>query len=307
MEKQNKGNFFTRLKEGLSKTRSGITNRVDELVKYYREIDDDFFEELEETLIIADVGMQTTQKIVDRIRKRVKDEKIGDVSKIKGLLKEEIASILEKGSHDLEFKSPTIILVVGVNGVGKTTTIGKLANRYRSEGKQVLVAAADTFRAAAGEQLEVWCKRAQVPIIRHEEGADPAAVVFDAVQSAKSRKTDILLCDTAGRLHNKKNLMNELEKINRIIDREFPDAHKEVLLVIDATTGQNAISQASLFKEAVGITGIALTKLDGTAKGGVVIAIKSQLDIPIYYVGVGEQMDDLQPFQPKEFANALFD
>ncbi len=307
MEKQNKGNFFTRLKEGLSKTRSGITNRVDELVKYYREIDDDFFEELEETLIIADVGVQTTQEVVERIRKRVKDEKIGDVSKIKGLLKEEIVSKLEKGVHDLDFKSPTIILVVGVNGVGKTTTIGKLANRYRSEGKQVLVAAADTFRAAAGEQLEVWCKRAQVPIIRHEEGADPAAVVFDAVQSAKSRKTDILLCDTAGRLHNKKNLMNELEKINRIIDREFPDAHKEVLLVIDATTGQNAISQATLFKEAVGITGIALTKLDGTAKGGVVIAIKSQLDIPIYYVGVGEQMDDLQPFQPKEFANALFD
>ena len=307
MEKQNKGNFFTRLKEGLSKTRSGITNRVDELVKYYREIDDDFFEELEETLIIADVGVQTTQEVVEHIRKKVKDEKIGDVSKIKGLLKEEIVSKLEKGVHDLDFKSPTIILVVGVNGVGKTTTIGKLANRYRSEGKQVLVAAADTFRAAAGEQLEVWCKRAQVPIIRHEEGADPAAVVFDAVKSAKSRKTDILLCDTAGRLHNKKNLMNELEKINRIIDREFPDAHKEVLLVIDATTGQNAISQATLFKEAVGITGIALTKLDGTAKGGVVIAIKSQLDIPIYYVGVGEQMDDLQPFQPKEFANALFD
>lgn len=307
MEKQNKGNFFKRLKEGLSKTRSGITNRVDELMKYYREIDDEFFEELEETLIIADVGVQTTQEIVERIRKRVKEEKIGDVSKIKYLLKEEIAFILEKDSHDLDFNSPTIILVVGVNGVGKTTTIGKLANRYRNEGKQVLVAAADTFRAAAGEQLEVWCKRAQVPIIRHEEGADPASVVFDAVQSAKSRKTDILLCDTAGRLHNKKNLMNELEKINRIIDREFPDAHKEVLLVIDATTGQNAISQATLFKEAVGITGIALTKLDGTAKGGVVIAIKSQLDIPIYYVGVGEQMDDLQPFQPKDFANALFD
>ena len=221
-------------------------------------------------------------------------------------MKEEIASILEKDSHDISIKCPTVILVVGVNGVGKTTTIGKLANRYRNEGKQVLVAAADTFRAAAREQLELWCKRAQVPIIRHEEGADPAAVVFDAVQSAKSRKTDILLCDTAGRLHNKKNLMNELEKINRIIDREFPDAHKEVLLVIDAVTGQNAITQASLFKEAVGITGIALTKLDGTAKGGVVIAIKSQLDIPIYYVGVGEQMDDLQPFKAKEFANALF-
>ncbi len=307
MEKQNKEkNFFAKLKEGLRKTRSGITSRVDELLKYYREIDDDFFEELEETLIIADVGVQTTQLIVEHIRKRVKDEKIGDVPQIKDLLKEEITSILEKGSHDISLKSPTVILVVGVNGVGKTTTIGKLANRYHNEGKQILVAAADTFRAAAGEQLELWCKWAQVPVIRHEEGADPAAVVYDAVQSAKSRKTDVLLCDTAGRLHNKKNLMNELEKINRIIDREFPDAHKEVLLVIDAVTGQNAITQASLFKEAVGITGIALTKLDGTAKGGVVIAIKSQLDIPIYYVGVGEQMDDLQPFKAKEFANALF-
>jgi fused signal recognition particle receptor len=305
-QKEKKG-FFTKLKEGLTKTRNSITGRVDELIKYYREIDDDFFDELEETLIMADVGVQTTDEIITYIRKKVKDDKIGDVAKIKGILKEKIASILEKDAHGLELPSPTVILVVGVNGVGKTTTIGKLAGRYRREGKHVLVAAADTFRAAAGEQLEVWCKRAEVPIIRHEEGADPAAVVFDAIQSAKSRKMDILICDTAGRLHNKKNLMNELEKINRIIDREFSEAHKEVLLVVDATTGQNAISQASLFKETVGITGIALTKLDGTAKGGVVVAVKSQLDIPIYFVGVGEQVDDLQTFEPKDFADALFE
>lgn len=309
MHKENKGKkgLFAKLKDGLTKTRNSITGRMDEIIKYYREIDDDFFEELEETLIMGDVGVQTTDEIITYIRQRVKDEKIGDTAKIKDILKEKVASILEKDTQDIKLPSPTIILVVGVNGVGKTTTIGKLASRYHSEGKQVLVAAADTFRAAAGEQLEIWCKRANVPIIRHEEGADPAAVVFDAIQSAKSRKMDILLCDTAGRLHNKKNLMNELEKINRIIDREFPEAHKEVLLVVDATTGQNAISQASIFKEAVGITGIALTKLDGTAKGGVVVAVKSQLDIPIYFVGVGEQVDDLQPFEPREFAEALFE
>lgn len=307
MENDKKMGFFTRLKEGLSKTRSNITNRIDELVKYYSEIDDDFFDELEEALIMADVGIQTTEKIMTGIRQRVKNEKIGDVSKIKDLLKDKVISILDEGSERLAFPSPTVILVVGVNGVGKTTTIGKLANKFQKEGKKVLVAAADTFRAAAGEQLEIWSKRAQVPIVLHSEGADPAAVVFDAIQSAKSRKTDILLCDTAGRLHNKKNLMNELEKINRIIDREFPEANKEVLLVIDATTGQNAISQAALFKETVGITGIALTKLDGTAKGGVVLAVKDQLDIPIYYIGVGEQVDDLQPFNPEEFAEALLD
>jgi len=306
-EQKEKKGFFARLKEGLSKTRSNITSRVDEIIKYYREIDDEFFEELEEALIMADVGIQTTQEIIEYIRKKVKEEKIGDAEKIKDILKDKVASVLEEGSHELELPSPTVILVVGVNGVGKTTTIGKLANRFREEGKQVLVAAADTFRAAASDQLEVWCKRAQVPLIRHNEGADPAAVVFDAIQSAKSRKADILLCDTAGRLHNKKNLMNELEKINRIIDREMPEAHKEVLLVVDAATGQNAITQASLFKEAVGITGMALTKLDGTAKGGVVVAVKSQLNIPIYFVGVGEKMEDLQPFNPQEFAQALFE
>jgi fused signal recognition particle receptor len=307
MEQNTKKSFFTKLKEGLSKTRNNITNRVDELVKYYSEIDDDFFDELEEALIIADVGIQTTEKIMTGIRQRVKNERIGDVSKIKNLLKDKVISILDEDSKRLTLPSPTVVLVVGVNGVGKTTTIGKLANRYRKEGKKVLLAAADTFRAAASEQLEIWSKRAEVPIILHGQGADPAAVVFDAIQSAKSRKTDILLCDTAGRLHNKKNLMNELEKIKRIIDREFPEAHKEVLLVLDATTGQNAITQAALFKETIGITGIALTKLDGTAKGGVILAVKDQLDIPIYFVGVGEQVDDLQPFNPREFAEALFD
>jgi len=302
-----KKGLFARLKEGLAKTRKGITERVDELIKYYREIDDEFYEELEDILIMADVGVQTTQEIMDFLKKKVKDEKIGNPEKIRSILKEKIIEILERGGREFSFESPAILLIVGVNGVGKTTTIGKLASKYKREGRQVLVAAADTFRAAAGEQLEVWCKRAGVPVIRHEEGADPASVVFDAIQSAKSRKYDLLICDTAGRLHNKKNLMNELEKINRILDREFPDAHKEVLLVMDATTGQNGISQASLFKEIVGITGIILTKLDGTAKGGVVVAIISQLDIPIYFVGVGEQVDDLQPFDPHVFADALFE
>ncbi|NLA83848.1 MAG: signal recognition particle-docking protein FtsY [Clostridiales bacterium] len=308
MENKNKErpNFFERLKFGLAKTRNSITSRVDELVKYYREIDEEFFEELEETLILADVGIETTEDIVNYIKKRVKEEKIGDVTKIKDLLKEKITSILAEDSSNPESKDrPTVILVVGVNGVGKTTTIGKLANRYRKTGKSVLVAAADTFRAAAGEQLEIWCKKAEVPLVKHEDKSDPAAVVFDAIQSAKSRKVDVLLCDTAGRLHNKKNLMNELEKINRIINREYPAANKEVLLVVDATTGQNAIAQASIFKESVDITGIVLTKLDGTAKGGVVIAVKSQLGIPIYYLGVGEDMDDLQPFDPKAFVEAL--
>lgn len=295
------------MKEGLSKTRKGITGRIDELLRYYREIDDDFFDDLEETLIISDIGYETSNKIIKDLRKRVKDEKIGNVDQIKAILKENISQILEKDSKGLDLPSPTVILVVGVNGVGKTTTIGKLANILRSNGKKVLLAAADTFRAAAAEQLEIWANRAGVDIVRHNEGADPAAVVYDAIQAAKSRDRDVLICDTAGRLHNKKNLMNELEKIKRVIDREMPEAHREVLLILDATTGQNAISQASMFKDTVGITGIVLTKLDGTAKGGVVIAIKSQLDIPIYYIGVGEQMDDLQPFDPQAFAEGLFE
>lgn len=304
---EEKKSIFKKMKEGLSKTRKGITGRIDELLRYYREIDDDFFDDLEETLIISDIGYETSNKIIKDLRKRVQDEKIGDVDQIKAILKENISQILEKDSKGLDLPSPTVILVVGVNGVGKTTTIGKLANILRSNGKKVLLAAADTFRAAAAEQLEIWANRAGVDIVRHNEGADPAAVVYDAIQAAKSRDRDVLICDTAGRLHNKKNLMNELEKIKRVIDREMPEAHREVLLILDATTGQNAISQASMFKDTVGITGIVLTKLDGTAKGGVVIAIKSQLDIPIHYIGVGEQMDDLQPFDPQAFAEGLFE
>lgn len=304
---EEKKSIFKKMKEGLSKTRKGITGRIDELLRYYREIDDDFFDDLEETLIISDIGYETSNKIIEDLRRRVKDEKIGNVDQIKAILKENISQILEKDSKGLDLPSPTVILVVGVNGVGKTTTIGKLANILRSNGKKVLLAAADTFRAAAAEQLEIWANRAGVDIVRHNEGADPAAVVYDAIQAAKSRDRDVLICDTAGRLHNKKNLMNELEKIKRVIDREMPEAHREVLLILDATTGQNAISQASMFKDTVGITGIVLTKLDGTAKGGVVIAIKSQLDIPIYYIGVGEQMDDLQPFDPQAFAEGLFE
>ena len=304
---EEKKSIFKKMKEGLSKTRKGITGRIDELLRYYREIDDDFFDDLEETLIISDIGYETSNKMIEDLRKRVKDEKIGNVDQIKAILKENISQILEKDSKGLDLPSPTVILVVGVNGVGKTTTIGKLANILRSNGKKVLLAAADTFRAAAAEQLEIWANRAGVDIVRHNEGADPAAVVYDAIQAAKSRDRDVLICDTAGRLHNKKNLMNELEKIKRVIDREMPEAHREVLLILDATTGQNAISQASMFKDTVGITGIVLTKLDGTAKGGVVIAIKSQLDIPIYYIGVGEQMDDLQPFDPQAFAEGLFE
>ena len=300
-----KKGWFARLKDGLDKTRKNITSRVDEIIKYYRDIDDEFYEELEEALIMADVGVNTTMEIVEYVKEIVDKEKIGNPEKIKDILKEKIVEILEPESEP-EITYPCVLLVVGVNGVGKTTTIGKLASRYRSEGKKVLIAAGDTFRAAAAEQLEVWGDRAGAPVIKHEEGADPGAVIYDAIQAAKSRKADVLICDTAGRLHNKKNLMNELEKINRIIDREFKEAHKEVLLVLDATTGQNAISQAKLFKEIVGVTGIALTKLDGTAKGGVVIAIKSELDVPIRYIGVGEAVDDLQLFDSQAFAKALF-
>ncbi len=305
MEK--KKSLFAKMKEGLAKTRNSITSRVDELIKYYREIDDEFFDDLEETLIISDMGVRTANEIISGLKKQVREEKIGDAASIKDMLKGKISGILSKDSRGFELNPPAVILVVGVNGVGKTTTIGKLANLLKSEDKKVIVAAADTFRAAAAEQLEIWCNRAGVPLIRHMEGADPGAVVYDAIQAAKSRRMDVLICDTAGRLHNKKNLMNELQKINRIIDREMPGASKEVLLVIDATTGQNAISQAAEFNEIVGITGIVLTKLDGTAKGGIAVAIKAQLDIPIYFVGVGEQMDDLQPFDPKAFTDALFE
>lgn len=299
--------FFSRLKEGLSKTRKGITERVDELIRYYKEIDDEFFEELEEILVTADVGVNTTMEIVDELRSQVKEKKIGDPDKIRNMLKEKIVTILETEDEDFMSSFPAVLLIVGVNGVGKTTTIGKLASKYKNEGKKVLIAAGDTFRAAAAEQLEIWGQRVGVEVISHKEGSDPAAVIFDAIHAAKSRAVDILICDTAGRLHNKKNLMNELDKINRVIDREYPEAHKEVLLVLDATTGQNAVIQAKLFKEVVGVTGIILTKLDGTAKGGVIIAVKSELDIPIRFIGVGEGVEDLQEFNPKDFADALFD
>ncbi len=301
-----KKGWFTRLKEGLDKTRQNLSYKVDEIIKYYRDIDDEFYEELEEVLIMADVGVNTTMEIMEYVRECVDREKIGSPDKIKDILREKVVEILESEAQP-DIKYPCVVLVVGVNGVGKTTTIGKLASRYKSEGKRVLIAAGDTFRAAAAEQLEVWGQRAGVSVIKHEEGSDPAAVIYDAIYAAKSRDVDILICDTAGRLHNKKNLMNELAKINRVIEREYGEAHKEVLLVVDATTGQNAIAQAKLFKDIVGITGIALTKLDGTAKGGVVIAVKSELDVPIRYIGVGEGVEDLQLFDAEAFTKALFD
>ena len=266
------------------------------------------FDELEESLIMADLGVETTLKIIENLKKRVKKERAEDPSLIKGMLQDEIAEILSDGAEN-EFKitPPSVILVIGVNGVGKTTTIGKLAANYKSEGKTVLLAAADTFRAAAIDQLKIWGERSKIDVICHEENSDPAAVVFDAVNAAKSRKTDVLICDTAGRLHNKKNLMEELKKIAKVINREYPEANTEVFLVLDATTGQNALQQAKLFNEVADITGLVLTKLDGTAKGGIVIAIKNELNIPVRYIGVGEGINDLQAFNPTEFAGALFE
>lgn len=306
-EKPKKG-FFARLKEGLGKTRKNILGSVDSVLGAFTKIDEDLFEELEEALIMADLGVQTTMDICDTLRKRVKREGVTDPSMIKHMLSEEISEILLEGCEE-EFVMPehTVLLVIGVNGVGKTTTIGKLASSFKSQGKSVLLAAADTFRAAAIDQLVIWGDRCGVDVIKHEENSDPAAVVFDAANAAKNRKTDILICDTAGRLHNKKNLMEELKKISKVIEREYPQAHKEVFLVLDATTGQNALQQAKLFKEAADITGIILTKLDGTAKGGIVVAIKSELKIPVRYIGVGEGIDDLQKFDAKSFAEALFD
>ncbi len=306
-EKPKKG-FFARLKEGLGKTRKNIMGSVDSVLGAFTKIDEDLFEELEEALIMADLGVQTTMDICDTLRKRVKREGVTDPSMIKHMLSEEISEILLEGCEE-EFVMPehTVLLVIGVNGVGKTTTIGKLASSFKSHGKSVLLAAADTFRAAAIDQLVIWGDRCGVDVIKHEENSDPAAVVFDAANAAKNRKTDILICDTAGRLHNKKNLMEELKKISKVIEREYPQAHKEVFLVLDATTGQNALQQAKLFKEAADITGIILTKLDGTAKGGIVVAIKSELKIPVRYIGVGEGIDDLQKFDAKSFAEALFD
>lgn len=306
-EPEKKKGFFSRLFEGLGKTRKSIMSGVDSVLGGFTSIDEDLFEELEEILIMADIGVATTTEIVEKLRKRVKKEGIKDPQEIKSLLIEEITEILEDGAEaDFDFVSPSVVLVIGVNGVGKTTTIGKLAKSLKSRNKKVLLAAADTFRAAAIDQLEVWGERSGIDVIKHAENTDPAAVVFDAVNAAKTRKTDVLICDTAGRLHNKKNLMEELKKIAKVIEREYPEAHKEVLLVLDATTGQNALQQAKIFKEAADITGIILTKLDGTAKGGIVIAIKNELNIPVRYIGVGEGIEDLQVFDPSGFAKALF-
>lgn len=298
--------FFNKIAQGLKKTRDSMMGKVDALLNSFTKIDEDFFEELEENLIMADVGAVTAARICDRLRKRVKEEGLASPDQVRSGLKQIISQMLEGPSElDLSTK-PSVILVIGVNGVGKTTTIGKLANNLRQQGKKVLLAAADTFRAAAIDQLQIWADRAQVDLVRHEEGSDPAAVVFDAINAGSARGCDVVICDTAGRLHNKKNLMDELSKIARVIEREAPGCAKEVLLVLDATTGQNALNQAKLFREAAGLTGLVLTKLDGTARGGVVIGIREELDIPIKYIGVGEQIDDLRPFDPVEFANALF-
>lgn len=304
--KEKKG-FFARLKEGLDKTRKNILGGVDTVLGSFTKIDEDLFEELEEALIMADMGVQTTMDIVENLRQHVKKERATDPAVIKDMLIDEITAILQDGVEEEEnLPSPTVMLVIGVNGVGKTTTIGKLSHNFKNEGKSVLLAAADTFRAAAIDQLEVWGQRAGIEVIKHEENADPAAVVFDAVHAARNRKTDLLICDTAGRLHNKKNLMEELRKISRVIEREYPAAHKETYLVLDATTGQNALQQAKVFMEVADITGIILTKLDGTAKGGIVVAIKSELKIPVRYIGVGEGIEDLQKFHAEDFAKALF-
>lgn len=306
-EKPAKPGFFAKLKAGLDKTRKNILGGVDGVLGAFTKIDEDLFEELEEALIMADLGVQTTVDIVENLRKRVKKERATDPAVIKDMLIDEITDILSEGAEEVEaLPSPTVLLVIGVNGVGKTTTIGKLAHNFKEDGKSVLLAAADTFRAAAIDQLEIWGERSGIDVIKHEENSDPAAVVFDAVHEARKRNTDLLICDTAGRLHNKKNLMEELKKIARVIEREYPAAHKEVYLVLDATTGQNALQQAKLFQEVADLTGIVLTKLDGTAKGGIVVAIKSELKIPVRYIGVGEGIHDLQKFDAAEFAGALF-
>lgn len=305
--KSEKKGLFSRLLDGLAKTKDNITGRIDSILNSYTKIDEDLLEELEEILITADVGVNTTMVIIDRLRFLIKERGIKEPSKVRGLLKEIVEEILSEGNSKLDIDpAPAVIVMVGVNGVGKTTTIGKLAQRYNNEGKKVMLAAADTFRAAASEQLDIWAKRVGVDIIKHGEGADPGAVVFDAIKASQARGVELLIVDTAGRLHNKANLMNELGKIFKILDREYPEAKREVLLVVDATTGQNAVSQAKTFKEVANITGIALTKLDGTAKGGVVLAVKSEVDVPVKLIGVGERAEDLQNFDALAFTEALF-
>ena len=299
--------LFDRLKEGLAKTRNQLAERTMDVIKVFSKIDEALFEELEEVLIMSDVGYETSSNIIERLRQKAREERITDGEALKQALQEIIADIMSSEDEELVLTtSPVVILVIGVNGVGKTTTIAKLANYYKSQGKSVILAAADTFRAAAIDQLDVWAERVGVDIIKQKEGSDPASVVYDAIGAAKSRKKDVLICDTAGRLHNKKNLMDELAKINKIIDRELPNSQKEALLVLDATTGQNALSQAKNFGESADITGIVLTKLDGTAKGGIVIAIKAEQDVPVRFIGIDEKIDDLQPFNSKEFALAMF-
>ena len=303
-----KKGFFGRLVQGLTKTRDNIVNSIDSIFSGFSSIDEDFYEELEEVLIMGDLGINTTNSIMENLRNKVKEEKIKDPAECKALLINSIKEQMDLGENAYEFENKkSVVLVIGVNGVGKTTSIGKLADQLREQGKSVLLAAADTFRAAAIDQLEEWSRRANVPIIAQKEGSDPAAVIYDAVQSAKARNVDVLICDTAGRLHNKKNLMEELKKINRIIDKEYPDAYRETLIVLDGTTGQNALAQAKIFMEAANITGIILTKMDGTAKGGIAVAIQSELGVPVKYIGVGEKIDDLQKFDSNDFVNALFD
>ena len=301
--------LFDKLKKSRAKTKESINEKFNTVLKTFKKIDDDLFDELEEVLITSDLGVNTSMDIIEKLRQAAKEKKLRDSYELKSELNKIMSDILTEGSGSkIELQgTPAVIMVIGVNGVGKTTSIGKIANMYRNQGKSVLIAAADTFRAAAIEQLEVWSERAGVDIIKQQEGSDPAAVIYDAVNAAKSRNIDILLCDTAGRLHNKKNLMEELKKIYKILNRELPNSSKEVLLVLDATTGQNAVQQAIQFKEAADITGIILTKLDGTAKGGIVLAIKNDYDIPVKFIGVGEKIDDIEPFDPVEFVNAIID
>ena len=305
---EEKRGFFTRLKEGLTKTRNNIVNGIDSVFSGFSAIDEDFYEELEEILIMGDIGVNATTEIVDRLKKEVKERRIKEPSECKQLLIESIKEQMkvEETAYDFE-KEQSVIMVIGVNGVGKTTSVGKLAGKLKDSGRKVLIAAADTFRAAAGEQLAEWARRADVPMIGGKEGADPASIVFDAVSAAKARNVDVLLIDTAGRLHNKKNLMEELRKMNRIIEKEYPNAHRENLIVLDGTTGQNALVQAKEFGQVANLTGIILTKMDGTAKGGIAVAIQSELHVPVKYIGVGETIDDLQKFDSDEFVNALFD
>ncbi|MDN5364614.1 MAG: fused signal recognition particle receptor [Eubacteriales bacterium] len=298
--------FFSKLKEKLSKTKEGLVEKIENLIASTPKIDESFYEELEEILIQADVGAETSFYLVEELRQRVKKNKIADPAGVREELKEIIRSTLKEGRPLNLNGQPAVIMVVGVNGVGKTTTIGKLAAKFREEGKKVILGAADTFRAAAAEQLEIWARRAGAEIVRHAEGADPAAVAFDAVKAGCARKADVVIIDTAGRLHNKANLMEELKKVRRVIQREIPDAPHEVLLVLDATTGQNALNQARIFREAVDVTGVVLTKLDGTAKGGVIVGIAHEMDLPVLMIGVGEKIEDLRPFDRNEFVEALF-